>query len=139
MAVYITFSAPFLRSTLPPDTKILIPRINFRVKKADIDNQYYLYSRTCTYGSSMLEGVDFTVSYAPVVGIFYLHVIIAIVYSEGLINFVLDLSNAIQNTIIPNTSKRVYLKFPHLYLEWFKRTLPEHLLAAINQNNICIQ
>ena len=50
-----TFSAPFLRSSLPPDTKILQPRIYFRVKTADTDNQYNLYSRTCAYGSSLFK------------------------------------------------------------------------------------
>ena len=38
------------------------PRISFRVKTTDIDNQYDLYSITCADGSSMLEGIDFTVS-----------------------------------------------------------------------------
>ena len=57
----ITFSAPFLRSSLPQDTKLLHPRIYFRVKKTDIDNQYDIYSRIFIYGSSMLEGVYFTV------------------------------------------------------------------------------
>ena len=64
-----TFSAPFLRSLLPPDKKILCPRIYFRVKTTYIYNQYDLYSRTFADVSSMIEGVDFTVSYAPVAGI----------------------------------------------------------------------
>ena len=66
MEKYTTFSAPFLRSLLPPNTKIHRPRIYFRVKKTTIENKYYLYSRTCAYGSSMLEGVELTLSYAPV-------------------------------------------------------------------------
>ena len=47
MAKPTTFSAPFLHSSLPLDTKILGPRMYFRVKTTDIDNQYDLYSRTC--------------------------------------------------------------------------------------------
>ena len=97
-----TFSAPFLRSLIPPVTKILRPRIPFRVKTTYIDNQYELYSITCTDVSSMLEGVDFTVSYAPVSGIRSLHIIIEIAYVEGLVLFVLDISNAFQNIILPN-------------------------------------
>ena len=69
MATSTYFSAAFLCSLLPPDTKILISRIYFRVKTTDIDNQYDLYSRTCEDGSSMLDGVDFTESYAPVADI----------------------------------------------------------------------
>ena len=55
MATSTTFSAPFLRSLLPPYIKILRPRISFRVKTTNIDNQYDIYSRTCAYGSSMIE------------------------------------------------------------------------------------
>ena len=58
METSTTFSAPFLRYLLPPKTKILRPRIYFRVKTNDIDNQYDLYSRTCSYESYMLEGVE---------------------------------------------------------------------------------
>ena len=50
----ITFSAPFLRSSPPLDTKILGPRTNFRVKKTGIDNKYDLYSITYADGLSRL-------------------------------------------------------------------------------------
>ena len=49
MATYTTFSAPFLRSSLLPETKIIRPRISFRVKTTEIDNQYDIYSITCEY------------------------------------------------------------------------------------------
>ena len=78
MATPTNFSTPFLRSLLLPDTNILIYRIYLRVKTTDIDNQYYLYSRTCEDGSSMLEGVEVTVSYAPVADIRSLRIIIEI-------------------------------------------------------------
>ena len=82
-------------------TKILRPRISFRVFKTDIYNQYGLYSRTCTDGSSFFEVVGFTVSYAQVACIHSLHIIIAIVSIWVLIIFVLDISNAFQNNIYP--------------------------------------
>ena len=50
MAKSTTFSAPFLRSSLPPDTKISRPKIYFRVQTTDIENQYGLYSRTRANG-----------------------------------------------------------------------------------------
>ena len=56
MGKYTTFSAPFERSSLTPGKKIR-PRISLRVKIINIENQYDLYSRTCSYVSSMLEGV----------------------------------------------------------------------------------
>ena len=78
IANYTTSSAPFLRSSFPAYTKILRPGIYFRVKTTDIDNQYDIYYRTFADLSSMLEGVDFTVSYTPVAGIHSLCIIIKI-------------------------------------------------------------
>ena len=45
-----TFSATFLHHSLPPDTKILQPRVFFRVKTTDIDNKYDLYYITFVDG-----------------------------------------------------------------------------------------
>ena len=56
-----TFTSPFLRSSLPPDIKIILPRISFRVNTKNIENKYDLYSRTCAYGSFMIEIFDSTV------------------------------------------------------------------------------
>ena len=114
MATSTTFSAQFLRALLPLDTKILRPRISFRVKTTDIDNQYDLYSRAYADGSSMLEGADFTVSYEPVSGIRSLSIIIAISSAEGFVLFVLDISNAFQNTVYPNLQKESILAY-HIY------------------------
>ena len=55
MAKSTTFSAKQLRSSFPPDTKILRPRISFRVKKTNIENQYDLYYRTCAYDHTLLK------------------------------------------------------------------------------------
>ena len=82
----------FYIPNLQSNTKILRPRISFRVKTTDIDNQYYSYSIKCEYGSSILEGVEFTVSYAPVDVIHPLYIIIETSSSEGLIVFVLDIT-----------------------------------------------
>ena len=133
MSTSTNFSAPFLRSLLPPGTKILRPRISFRVKTADIDNQYDIHSRTCADVSSMLEGVDFTVSYAPVAGIHSIRIIIAIASEEGLIIFVLDISNAFQNIILINPVEIVYLSLPYLYLDWYTIKWPKYPLASRNQ------
>ena len=116
MGKYTILSAPFLRSLLPPNTKIFRLRITFRVKKADVDNQYNLYSRTCAYESSILEGVYFNVSYVPVDGIRYLRIIVSISSAEDLIVFVLDISNAFQNNILPNPARIIYLSLPYIYL-----------------------
>ena len=71
-----TFRASFELSLLPPGKKILRPIILFRVNTIDSENPYDLYSRTCADESSMLEVVDFTVSYAPVAIIKSLRIIV---------------------------------------------------------------
>ena len=120
MSKSTTFGAPFLRYLLPPSTKILRPRIYFRVKTTDIENKYDLYLQTCSDESSMPEVVDFTVLYTPVASILSLHIIISIASEEVLIIFVLDISNSFQNTIIPNHAEKVYLSLPHIYLDGSK-------------------
>ena len=80
----------------------------------------------------MIEGVDFTVSYASVDGIHLLHIIIATGSIEGLIIFVLDISNAFHNTILPNPEELVYLNLTYLNMYWYKRKLPKQQLASIN-------
>ena len=75
--------------------------IYFRVNTTDIENQYDIYYRTFEDGSSIIEGVGFTVSYAPVSGIRSLCIIIAIASEKRQIIFVLDISNDFQNIILP--------------------------------------
>ena len=133
MEISTTFSTPFLRSSLPPNTKIFIPRTSFGVKTTDIDNQYHIYSRTCAYRSFIIEVVGFTVSYAPVSGIKSLCIIIAVASIEFLILFILDISNAFQNIIFTNPVEKLYLSLPYLYLDWYKIKWPKHPLASSNQ------
>ena len=80
-----TIGAPFERSLLLPGKKILCPRISFRFNTTYINNRYDLYPITCSYGSSILERVDFAFSYAPVAIIKSLLIVISIAYLEGLI------------------------------------------------------
>ena len=42
MATFPKFSAPFLRYLLPPNKNTLRPRIYFRVRTTDIENQYHI-------------------------------------------------------------------------------------------------
>ena len=139
METSTTFSAPFLRSLLTSDTNILRLRIYFRVKTTDIENQYNLYSRKLSDGSSMLEVVYLTVSYSPVAGIRSLHIIIAIASVESLILFILDIPNSFHNTILPDPSEIVYLILLYLYLEWYTIKCPEYPLSLINHKELCIQ
>ena len=57
----------------------------------------------------MIEGCDFNLSYVPVASIHSLRIITSIASAEGIIIFVLDISNAFQNKILPNPAERYYL------------------------------
>ena len=87
----------------------------------------------------MIEVVNFTVSYAHVSVINSLQIIIPIASVEGLIIFVLEISIEFQSTIIPNPAEIVYLSLPSIYLDWYKRICPKHLLAPINHKELRIQ
>ena len=115
MSESTTLGAPFKHSLLSPDTKTLRPRISFRLKTTDVDN-HDIDSRTCADGLYMLEVVDLSVSYAPVGGIKSLIIFITIASAEGMIIFILDISNSFQNIISPNPKERVYVSLPHLNL-----------------------
>ena len=86
----------------------------------------------------MLEVFDFTVVYATADGILHPCIIMAIASTEGLIIFVLDISNAFHNTFLPDPAERIYLSFPYLYLDWCKIRFPKHPLASRNQKELFI-
>ena len=121
MSYFIQYSSIFVNIgpddvLVPPNTKILRTILYFRGKN-EIDNQSYIYSRICADGSSIIEGADFNVPYAPVAGIRSLCVIIEIAYAEGLIVFVLDIYNDFHNTILLNPTEIVYLSLPYMNLD----------------------
>ena len=53
--------------------------------------------------------------------------------------FFLDISNAFQNTILPNPAEGVYLSLPYLYLDWYKIKWIKHPLSSRNQKELCTQ
>ena len=69
----------------------------------------------------------------------YMCVIVAIASAEGMIIFILDISNTFQNNIITNLEEIVYLSLPHIYLECFKRKWSMFPLASIYQKELYIQ
>ncbi len=131
-----TFSAPMLRSTVPPSQKILRPRVSCRVKDTPTPNQYDLYARTCADGSIQQEHIDFTDSYSPVASIESIRVLLNIAASSGLLVNILDISNAFQNSIIFDVTERVYMSLPPLYLEWFIHQWPDFPLPSTNPKEL---
>ena len=83
----------------------------------------------------MIEGVDFTMSYAPVAVISSLRIIVEIYSVEGIILFVLDISNDFHNTISPKSAERVNLSLPYLYLDLYKRKWPKTSIS-LNESEI---
>jgi len=51
----------------------------------------------------------------------------------------MDISNAFQNSIIFDASKRVYLSLPPLYLDWFRQQWPDYDLPSLNIKDLVIQ
>ena len=134
-----TFSAPILRSSVPPMKTILRPRIACKVKDTQIPHQYDLYARTCADGSTQKEHIDFTDSYSPVGSIDSLRILLNIAAATGLLISILDISNAFQNSIIFDASERVYLSLPPLYLDWFRQQWPDYDLPSLNVKDLVIQ
>ena len=82
----------------------------------------------CADGSRMVAGIDFDLSYAPVIDGDSLMLMIAIATSKKMIFYFLDISNAFQSNIIHNPAKRQYIRLPTLYMRWFKMRFPNHPL-----------
>ena len=57
----------FPRKLIPKETKVLPTRLSFEVNPTDVLNFYETKVRMCANGSKMVQGQDFTVSYAPTV------------------------------------------------------------------------
>jgi hypothetical protein len=134
-----TFSAPILRTSVPPHKSILRPRIACRVKDTSIPHQYDLSARTCADGSTQRENIDFTDSYSPVASIDSIRLLLNLAAASGLLISILDISNAFQNSIIFDASERVYLSLPPLYLDWFRMQWPDYHLPSLNIKDLVIQ
>jgi hypothetical protein len=94
-----TCSAPtMLCSNAPPGKAILRSHIVFCVKGGDTAHTYDLSA--CTHGLSMQEGIDFATSYSSIGSIGSITLIVALAASQNLQLFVLDISDAFQNSII---------------------------------------
>ena len=124
-----TLSLPFSMTHLPSQTTVLRPRLTCEVKITDSDNYYELKVRMCADGSRMIMGLDYDLSYAPVIDGDILLLMIAVSTSLGMTFYFLDISNAFQSNIIHDPNKRHYMHIPALYMQWFKFRFPNHPLS----------
>ena len=123
-----TLSIPFCITMLPQDTTILRPRISCEVKITDSMHYYEIKCRLCADGSNMVVGVDYDLSYAPVIEGDALFLILAFVASLSIPLYFLDISNAFQSNIVHDPTKRHHIHLPSLYMKWFKTRFPNHPL-----------
>ena len=124
-----TLSCPFLRIKIPDGKNVLPTRLSFEVKLTDVLDFYEIKVRMCTNGSKMIQGQDFTVSYAPTVVADSFRLSIALAASDNMIIVFIDASNAFQTNVISDPNKRIYITLPTMYLEWFRARFPNHPLA----------
>ena len=70
----------------------------------------------CADGSRMIMGLDYDLSYAPVIDGDILLLMIAVSTSLGMTFYFLDISNAFQSNIIHDPNRRHYMHIPALYM-----------------------
>ena len=89
------------------------------------DHMYDLYSRHCANGSIQVKGVDYFSSYAAISTADSIRISIAFAASRKMLIFGVDIGNCFQSNL-QEVEKRVYIKVPPLYLEWFRDRYPKH-------------
>ena len=107
-----TWSKPLHRSKIPNNTKLLRPRLVFKVKHTEFSTTYELYCRCTVDGSRKIQGIDYEESYAPIASTMSLRIIICLSASLQWKLYVIDISNAFQTTIIDCIEKRPFISLP---------------------------
>ena len=92
----------------------------------DSNDYYELKCRVWADGSRMIMGLDYDVSYAPVINGDSLLPVITLATFKGMVFYFIDISNAFQSNAIHNLFKRHYLHLPTLYMQWFRLCFPNH-------------
>ena len=90
-----TISLPFPQTQLDKDTAILRSKITCEVRITDSDDYYELKVRLCADSSRMVIGIDYDLSFAPVIDGDILLLMIAVATSKRMGFYFLDISNAL--------------------------------------------
>ena len=112
----VSLSKPFLKGNLPSSSLILNSRLAFAVKLTGLQDYYKLKSRLCANGSTMVEGVDFDLSFCHVADTYSILLIFNIAAMLSLRLYFYDISNAFQSTV-KQAAERHYINLPPLYLD----------------------
>ena len=116
-----SLSRPILRNKIPPGTLITNPRVTFEVRITDIPTFFELKCSFCANGSKMVEGLDYDLSFVPVIDRPHLYFMIVIATAEDMIFYFVDTSNTFQTNVVEDPDKRHFISLPPLYLQWFRQ------------------
>ena len=82
----------------------------------------------CANGSKMIQGQDYTVSYAPTVDVDSFRLTSIISASDDIVVVFIDTSNVFQTNVISDPNKRVYIILSTIHFDWFEAILPNNPL-----------
>ena len=115
-------------------------RLTFEVKLTDVLDFYEIKVRMCANGSKMVQGRDYTTSYAPIVDADSFRLSLNIAASDEMIVVFVDASNTFQTHLILDPKKRLYITLPKMRLEWFRAIFPDHpLVKCKNSKELVMQ
>ena len=109
--------------------KVLPTRLSFEVNLTDVMDFYEIKVRMCANGSNMVQGQDFTVSYAPTVDADSFRLSLNISASDDMVVVFIDASNDFQTDVISDPNKRIYVTLHTMNMEWFRARFPNHSIS----------
>ena len=111
-----TLSLQFAIKQLPSHITVLRPRLTHGMKITNADNYYELKVRMCADDFRMITGLDYDLSYAPVIDGDIISLMIAVGTSLKLEFYFLDISNAFQSNVVHDPTKQYYMHILALYM-----------------------
>jgi hypothetical protein len=131
------YSKPVPVEDVPKNVKLL-PSIIACDVKAHGEDEWKLKSRHCANGSSLVKGIDFLHSYSPTASAPSVRIQLALAAYYKLILGLMDVANAFQNTLVPY-ERRVVVRTPPKFIEWYKWRYPEHKFDVSPSNRYVTQ
>ena len=82
----------------------------------------------CANRSKMIQGQDYTVSYAPTADVDSFRLTSTIAVSDDIVVVFIDTSNVFKTNVISDPNKRIYITLSTIYFDWFEAMLPNNPL-----------
>ena len=109
---------------------ILCLRISCKVQITDTDNYCKLNYRLCADGSRMVVGIDYDISYAPIIDRYILLLMITVATSKKMTFYFPNILNIFQSNTIHDSNKSHYICLQSLYMSCFRLIFRNHPLSA---------